>query len=169
MYTKSQMGTWPVLTYTLPLQTVWPGGGDILLGDRGASQPMLTETMGYWAIYTRLYVAIWLHMGFTAKKREYTGWVIPHRLLWQLEHLRCKQIALHGGGDALFGNRGTGQPVFAETLGVDDDLSHNVKILTFDNICLYTFGLTMYCPGFTVTSLHTSLVLHAGSWDGLYV
>ena len=28
------------------------------------------------------------------------------------------------------------------------------------------FGLTMYCPGFTVTSLHTSLVLHAGSWDG---
>ena len=60
------------------------------------------------------------------KKREYTGWVIPHRLLWQLEHLRCKQIALHGGGDALFGNRGTGQPVVAETLRVDDDLSHNV-------------------------------------------
>ena len=29
------------------------------------------------------------------------------------------------------------------------------------------FGLTMYCPGFTVTSLHTSLVLHAGSWDGM--
>ena len=25
-------------------------------------------------------------------------------------------------------------------------------------------GLTMYWPGFTVTSLHTSLVLHAGNW-----
>ena len=89
------------------------------------------------------------------------------RLLWQLEHLRCEQTALHGGGDALFGNRGTGQPVFAETLGVEDEMSHNAKIVTFDNIRLHTFGLTMYCPGFTVTSLHTSLVLHAGSWDGM--
>ena len=29
---------------------------------------------------------------------------------------------LHGGGDALLGNRGTGQPMFAETLRVDDVL-----------------------------------------------
>ena len=29
------------------------------------------------------------------------------------------------------------------------------------------FGLTMYCPGFTVTSLHTSLALQAGNWKKL--
>ena len=116
-----------------------------------------------------IYLVIYCHMASYGLRSEETGvygwrgWVIPLRLLWQLEHLRCEQTALHGGGDALFGNRGTGQPVFAETLRVEDEMSHNAKIVTFDNIRLHTFGLTMYCPGFTVTSLQTSLVLHAGS------
>ena len=45
------------------------------------------------------------------------------------KHFFSGERSLHGGGDALLGNRGTGQPVFAETLRVDDDLSHNVKIV----------------------------------------
>ena len=78
--------------------------------------------MGY------IYLVIYCHVASYGPRSQKTGvymwrgWVIPLRLLWQLEHLRCKQTALHGGGDALFGNRGTGQPVFAETLRVDDVL-----------------------------------------------
>ena len=139
------------------------------LHDQGAVTSFLVTEglLGY------IYLVIYCHMasyGLRKKTGAYRwrGWVIPLRLLWQLEHLWCKQTALHGGGDALFGNRRTRQPVFAETLRVDDDLSHNVKIVSFDNIRLHTFGLTMYCPGFTVTSLQTSLVLHGGSWDVLH-
>ena len=92
------------------------------LHDQGAVTSFLVTEglLGY------IYLVIYCHMasyGLRKKTGAYRwrGWVIPLRLLWQLEHLWC-QTALHGGGDALFGNRRTRQPVFAETLRVDDVL-----------------------------------------------
>ena len=70
------------------------------------------------------------------------------------KHFFSGERSLHGGGDALLGNRGTGQPVFAETLRVDDDLSHNVKIVTL----LYTF--THLRVDDVLPGLHSHVLAH---------